>query len=109
MGIAFLSAIAVTALAVAVGATHHQVDALLPLGVVTVAVSLFTTRVGAVAAAWICWALDSGFVLGRQAQLSFSTLSQQAVLVLVALAVLASCLGQAVRRSRVRSARVHVE
>ena len=106
VAIAFVSAIAVTSVAVAAGATHHQVEALLPLGVVTLGIALWTSQAGAVAVAWICWALDSGFVLGRQAQLSFSPLSQRAVLLLIGLAVLGSCAGQLVRRGRLRSARV---
>lgn len=100
VGIAFVSAIAVTSLAVAAGATHHPVEALLPLGLVTAAVSMWTTVAGAVATAWICWALDSGFVLGRQAQLSFSPLSQQTVLLLVVVALLGSVGGRVVRRAR---------
>lgn len=102
-GIAFASAIAVTALAVAAGATHHPVEALLPLTLVTAAVSGWTSWAGAVATAWICWALDSGFVLGREAQLSFSAASQQAMLVLVAVALLGGVGGRAVRRRRARS------
>ncbi len=102
-GIAFVSAIAVTGIAVAAGATHHPVEALLPLGVVTVAVSAWTTWAGGVAAAWICWALDSGFVLGRQAQLSFSTPSQQTVLLLVVIALLGGVGGRGYRRHRARS------
>ncbi len=105
-GLAFLSAIVVTAVAVAAGATHHPAEALLPLGLVTIAISLWTTWAGAVATAWICWALDSGFVLGREAQLTFSPQSQLAVLVLVGIALVGVLGGRTLRRSRSRSAGV---
>lgn len=100
VGIAFSSAIVVTASAVAVGATRHPAAALLALAVLTAAVSMWTTCAGAVATAWICWALESGFVVGRQAQLSFSPLSQQALLLLLAVGLLAGIGGQAARRHR---------
>lgn len=98
IGIAFGSAILVTAAAVAVGATHHPVAELLPLLLVRAAVSIWTSWAGAITTAWICWALDSGFVLGREAQLTFSTGSQQAALVLVVAALAGGLGGRAVRR-----------
>ena len=107
VGTTFASAIVVTAVAVAAGATHHPVAALLPLLMLTAAVSMWTSWVGALATAWICWALDSGFVLGREAQLTFSPGSQQAALLLVAVALAGGLGGHAVRHSRTRPRPVH--
>lgn len=104
VGIAFCAAIVVTAVAVAAGATHHPAEALLPLLLVTAAVSMWTSWAGAVATGWICWALDSGFVLGREAQLSFSPSSQQAALLLLVVALAGGAGGRGVRRHRIRVA-----
>jgi len=110
-GFGFAGAIVATVIAVAVGSTHDPLWALIPLGVVTSVVAFLTNWVGAVATAWICWSLDSGFVVGREAHLTFSPAAQFAALVLVAVALLAGLAGhthRAARRSRsVQSQSMH--
>jgi hypothetical protein len=100
VGVGFAGAIVATTLAVATGSTHGVWWALVPLGLVTAGVSVSTGWVGGIATAWICWSLDSGFVLGREAQLSFSSTAQLTALVLIAVAVLAGACGRVVRNTR---------
>jgi hypothetical protein len=107
---AFGSAIVVTFIAVAAGATHQPAWVLLPFGALTVGAGIATTWGAAIATAWICWALDSGFVIGREAQLTFGPQSQLAALVLVALALVSGLGARMYRaarpvaeRSRIRS------
>ena len=102
VGVAFSASIVVTAAAVAVGATHDPSWALLPLGLLTAGIAVWTSWVGAVATAWICWAMDSGFVIGREAQLNFSLPAQVAALVLVAVALIGRSVGRGVARRRTR-------
>ncbi len=99
-GLGFAGAIVATVVAVGVGSTHDPLWALVPLGLVTAVVAFVTSWVGAVVTAWICWSLDSGFVVGRQAQLSFSPAAQVAALLLVAVALLAGLAGRAHRARR---------
>ena len=73
VGVGFAGAIVATTLAVATGSTHDVWWALVPLGLVTAVVSGTTGWFGGIATAWICWSLDSGFVLGREAQLLIET------------------------------------
>ena len=100
VGVGFAGAIVATILAVAIGSTHDGWWALVPLGLVTAAVSATTGWVGGLATAWICWSLDSGFVLGREAQLNFSSAAQLSAVVLVAVALLAGAAGRVVRGAR---------
>ena len=55
---------------------------------------------GGLAAAWICWLLDSGFVIGREAQLTFTPAAQLAALVLVGVALAAGAAGRVYRLRR---------
>ncbi len=102
VGVGFAGAISATAVAVALGSTHDAWWALIPLGLVTALVSATTGWIGAVATAWICWSLDSGFVLGREAQLNFSSTAQLSALVLVLVALLGGVAGRTVRTFRTR-------
>ncbi|MET3804552.1 hypothetical protein ABIB25_001547 [Nakamurella sp. UYEF19] len=99
-GVGFAGAIVATILAVAVGSTHDPLWALVPLGVVTAGVASVTSWTGAVVTAWICWSLDSGFVLGREAQLTFSPAAGVAALTLVAVALAGGLVGRWVRMER---------
>lgn len=99
-GVGFAGAIIATTLAVVLHTTHDPVLALIPLGLVTAAIAGLTSWTGGMAAAWICWLLDSGFVIGREAQLTFSSPAQMAALALVAIAVIAGTAGRAHRALR---------
>ena len=99
-GVGFVGAIVATIVAVACRATHDPALALIPLGAVTAAVAAMTSRVGGLAAAWMCWMLDSGFVLGRTAQLTFDRPSGIAALVLVAVAAASGTAAHVHRRRR---------
>jgi hypothetical protein len=100
VGVGFVGAIVATTLAVASGSTHDGWLALIPLGLVTAAVSTTTGWIGGIATAWICWSLDSGFVLGREAQLNFSSTAQLSLLVLIVVALLAGAAGRIIRSAR---------
>ena len=97
---AFTAGILATAVAVAVGTTHHPLLALVPLGTVVALVAAFTTWTGGIAGAWICWSLHSGFVVGRQAQLDFSSTAQLSAAALLAVALAAGAAGRLVRARR---------
>jgi hypothetical protein len=99
-GVGFAGAIAATIVAVALHSTHHPLLALIPLGLVIAVVASLTSWAGGLATAWICWFLDSGFVIGRAAQLTFAPAAQLAALVLVSLALVAGLGGRAYRRHR---------
>ena len=100
VGVGFAGAIIATTVAVALGSTHDAWWALIPLGLLTAAVAASTGWFGAVATAWICWSLDSGFVLGRQAELNFSSTAQRSALVLILVALAAGTAGRLVRNVR---------
>ncbi|SDO45980.1 hypothetical protein SAMN04515671_1002 [Nakamurella panacisegetis] len=101
-GVGFVGAIVGTIIAVACRSTHDPILALIPLGAVTAATSAATTWIGGLAAAWMCWLLDSGFVVGRTAQLTFGPSAGAAALVLVIVAVMAGSAGRLYRRRRQR-------
>lgn len=96
-GLGFAGAIIATCLAVALHSTQDPVLALIPLGAVTAALAGLTSWAGGLATAWICWLLDSGFVLGREAQLDFSSAAQSAALALVGIALVAGAAGRLYR------------
>jgi hypothetical protein len=100
VGVGFVGAIAATILAVVIGSTHDGWWALIPLGLVTATVAATTGWIGGIATAWICWSLDSGFVLGREAQLNFSSTAQLSLLVLIVVALVAGATGRMVRSAR---------
>lgn len=91
--------ILVTAAAIAAGATSHPAESLIALTVAVAVVSAITTAGAALGTALVCWALDSGFVLGRQGDLVFTGAALQAAAVLVLTAVAVAVLFRLVRRS----------
>ena len=97
-GIGFVGAIAATVVAVACRSTHDPVLALIPLGAVTAVVAAMASWLGGLAAAWMCWLLDSGFVVGRAAQLTFGASSGLAAAVLVTVALVAGTGARLYRR-----------
>ncbi len=102
VGVGFAGAIIATVVAVALGSTHDAWWALIPLGLVTAVVASTTGWIGGIATAWICWSLDSGFVVGREAQLNFSSTAQLSALALILVALAAGAAGRAFRTVRGR-------
>ncbi|MEV6899807.1 hypothetical protein [Amycolatopsis sp. NPDC051372] len=69
------------------GATAHPLYALVPLALVVVAAAAATAPAAAAGIAVVAWAVDSGFILGREGHLVFDTASGRAALVLAAVLV----------------------
>lgn len=98
----FLLAIVVTFVAIAAGATTHPqwtVAALAATGAVVACLSTFRATL---ATAAVCWALHSGFVLGRLGDLVFTPQAARDAVVLCAVATIAFLLATAVRTVRGR-------
>jgi hypothetical protein len=91
-----------TMVAVAAGATHEPVAALIALAVTAAVVSAVTTTAGAVATGAACWALYDGFVLGRAGHLVLAGSSAHAAMLFLAAAVGATAVGAAIRFTAVR-------
>jgi hypothetical protein len=66
------------------GATGHPWYALVTLGAVVLLTAFWTSVPAAIGVAAVAWALDSGFVLGRASELTFSAASALAASVLFA-------------------------
>jgi hypothetical protein len=96
----FAGSAAVTAGAIGAGAAEHHLYSLEALAVVLAAVSAVTTTGAALGSAVIAWALQDGFVLGREGQLVFSAEAAGAAAVLVVIALISVGLGTAVRTFR---------
>jgi hypothetical protein len=93
----FVLAIVVTFLAVAAGATTHPERAVIALAAVTAAVAGVSTFRATLATAAVCWALLSGFVLGRYGDLVFTPAAARDALVLGGIAIIAFMLTTAGR------------
>jgi hypothetical protein len=93
----FACGILVTAVTIAAGATSHPARSLIALTVVVAVVSAITTPGAALGTAVACWALDSGFVLGREGTLVFTGAARETAAVLVLAAVTVAALSRAVR------------
>jgi hypothetical protein len=72
------------------GATGHPWYALVTLGAVVLLTAFWTSVPAALGVAAVAWALDSGFVLGRAGELTFSSASAAAALVFAALVAFGS-------------------
>lgn len=100
-----LGGVAVVVAAIAAdlaGATAHPVYALVALALVALGAAAVTTPAAAAGVALVAWAVDSGFVLGRQGQLVFDGASGRVALVLAAATIVglaASAVFRAARRS----------
>ncbi|WP_329056422.1 hypothetical protein OG738_22795 [Amycolatopsis sp. NBC_01488] len=70
------------------GATGHPWYALVTLGVVVLLTAFWSPLAAGFGVAVVAWALDSGFVLGRAGELTFSPASAFAALTLFALLAL---------------------
>ncbi|SEP52756.1 hypothetical protein [Amycolatopsis saalfeldensis] len=84
------------------GATAHPVYALVALVLVVLGAAAVTTPAATTGVALVAWAVDSGFVLGREGRLVFDAATGRAALVLAAATVLglaASAIVRAARRS----------
>jgi hypothetical protein len=100
-----LGGVAVVVAAIATdiaGATAHPVYALVALVLVVLGAAAGTTPAAAAGVALVAWAVDSGFVLGREGRLVFDAASGRAALVLAA-AALAGLAGSAIVRAARRS------
>lgn len=107
-GVGFVGAIVATIVAVSIGATRHAAWALVLLAVVAAVVSMFSSWAAGLFAAVMCWAFDSGFVLGREAHLVFTPSSAAVALVLGATAITAGALAHA-HRALIGRARLDAE
>lgn len=66
------------------GATGHPWYALVTLAAVVLLTAFWSSVAAAIGVAAVAWALDSGFVLGRAGELTFSPAAAVAALVLLA-------------------------
>ncbi|GAA1955148.1 hypothetical protein [Amycolatopsis minnesotensis] len=98
--VGFVATTAVTAAAIAAGATGHPLLALVPLTAVVIVVAALATARAALGTAAFAWAAHSGFVLGRAGELVFGPPALIAAAVLVAAAALAAAAATAARRGR---------
>ncbi|MGW4487917.1 hypothetical protein ACWEOE_29230 [Amycolatopsis sp. NPDC004368] len=86
------------------GATAHPLYALVPLALVVLAAATSTTPAAATGVAAVAWAVESGFVLGREGHLVFDTASLRVAVVLAAALVVGVLSGLVVDHSRPRNA-----
>jgi hypothetical protein len=86
--------------AIGAGAAEHHLYSLAALAVVLAAISAVTTTGAALGSAVIAWALQDGFVLGREGQLVFSAEAASTAAVLVVIALISVGSGTAVRTVR---------
>jgi hypothetical protein len=96
----FAGSVVGTAGAIGAGAAGHHLYSLAALALALAAVSAVTTTGAALGSAVIAWALQDGFVLGREGQLVFSGEAGRTAVVLVAIALISVGLGTAVRTFR---------
>ncbi|WIY06820.1 hypothetical protein QRX60_24300 [Amycolatopsis mongoliensis] len=80
-----VTAVVATLSADVAGATGHPWYALVTLGAVVLLTAFWSSVPAAIGVAVVAWALDSGFVLGRAGELTFSPASAVAALVLAVL------------------------
>lgn len=93
----FSAATLVTIGAVATHATSHPERALIPLAVAAAAIATVTSLRAAIATAAVCWALHTGFVLGRHGDLALAAPSAVAATLIGAATLAAFALALAVR------------
>jgi hypothetical protein len=96
-GVAVVAATITTDLA---GATAHPVYALVALVLVVLAAAAVTTPAATAGVALVAWAVDTGFVLGREGRLVFDAATGQAALVLGAAALVGIAAAAIVRAAR---------
>lgn len=79
-----VAAVVAVLVAEAAGATVHPWYAMATLGAVALLTAFWSSVAAALGVAAVAWALDSGFVLGRAGELTFSPAAAVAALVLFA-------------------------
>lgn len=92
---------AATVLSVAAGATSVPIISLVAMVAVVDASAVVTTVRATLATAVVCWALHTGFVLGRRGELVFTPQSGHAALVLVLCALTGLGFASLLRADRV--------
>jgi hypothetical protein len=95
--VGFCAASGVTVLAVAAGGTGNPQWTLAALAVTAAAVAATTTAPAAILTGATCWAMHSGFVLGRHGELAFTPDATIAAEVVAAATLLGLATGTAVR------------
>jgi hypothetical protein len=93
----FVVASAVTTVAVAAGGTVHPLRTLVALAAAAAAIAAVATLRAALATAALCWALHTGFVVGRFGELALTAGTVRAAALLAAVVVFASGIAHAVR------------
>jgi len=99
--VGFCAATVVTCLAIAAGGTDHPQWTLAALAGTAAVIAAVTTTPAALSTAAVCWAMHSGFVLGRRGELVFTADAAVAAVVVAAAALLGLTVGT-VLRLRVR-------
>ena len=101
----FAAAITVTLVAVAAHGTAHPQWTLVALAATAAAIAAVATLRAALATAALCWALETGFVIGRRGVLTVTAESVRDAAILAAVALLAYAIALAVRIARRAAAR----
>lgn len=96
----FAASVAVTLLTVAMGATRHPLLSLAALVLVVVAIAALTRPAAAYGTAAVAWALQDGFVLGRQGDLVRTGQTWPTFAVLLTAALVTTAVAALVRRRR---------